>query len=200
MSWWERHRGYVAVLLVNLLIMGGVVFWMRQPPLSGVEVMLPPATPTPSPTFTPAPIRVYVCGAVAHSDVYTLPAGSLVKDALNAAGGATEEADLIQINLAQVLQDQAQVYVPSKGELSPVESVVAPSSGSWSASVPTSELQQININTASREELETLPGIGPALAQRIIEHRPYHTIEDILDVPGIGPAIYEKVKDKIIVR
>lgn len=200
MSWWERHRGYVVVFLLNLLLMGGVVFWMRQPPAGGVEILPPPATPTPSPTFTPAPVRVYVCGAVVHPDVYTLPAGSLVKDALDAAGGATGEADLIQINLAQVLQDQAQVYVPSKGETPPVAPIVAPSASRGGSSVPASGPQQININTASREELETLPGIGPALAQRIIEHRPYTAIEEILDVPGIGPATYEKVKDKIVVR
>ena len=149
---------------------------------------LDPATPT------PALINVYVSGAVNKPDVYTLPPGSLVKDAVAKASGATAEADLDHVNLALKLSDQMQVYVPRKGE-----AVATPkaSSGSATLSAP------ININTANLEELDQLPGIGPSLARTIIDYRtqngPFKTIEAINDVKGIGDALFAKIKGSITV-
>jgi competence protein ComEA len=147
---------------------------------------LDPATPT------PAHINVYVSGAVYKPDVYALPLGSLVKDAVAKAGGATAEADLDHVNLALKLSDQMQVYVPRKGETVP------------SGKTPTPALTgPININTASVEELDRLPGIGPSIAQAIIDYRtangPFKKIEDINDVKGIGDALFAKIKDSITV-
>jgi competence protein ComEA len=138
---------------------------------------------------------VYVTGAVERVDVYTLPPGSLVKDAVAAAGGATADADLEQINLAVEVYDQQQIHVPRKGE------EVTPAA--TSVGVP-STTDKIDINTASVEELDTLPGIGPAIAQRIIDYRTeygaFAAIEDITNVKGIGPATFEEIKDLIAVR
>ena len=147
---------------------------------------LDPATPT------PALINVYVSGAVYKPDVYPLPLGSLVKDAVAKAGGATAEADLDHVNLALKLGDQMQVYVPRKGENAP------------GGKTPTPALTgPININTATLEELDRLPGIGPSLAQAIIDYRTKHglfkTIEDINNVKGIGDALFTKIKDSITI-
>ncbi len=183
-----------------LVVVGLVVFFVIYTILKRPEPASPPLVitlqprPTDEPaTPTPATINVYVSGAVDNPDVYTLPLNSIVKDAVVAAGGATDEADLDRINLASRLSDQMQVYVPRKGEAAP-----PPSNGSTPAAA-----EMININTASVEELDKLSGIGPSLAKAIIDYRttngPFKKIEDINEVKGIGDALYAKIKDQITV-
>jgi len=144
-------------------------------------------------------LRVYVSGAVYRADVYLLPSGSIVRDALAAAGGATEEADLDRVNLAIELRDQQQVHVPRRGEAAPAG--VSPG-GADPGGAPAGG--PININTATVEQLDTLPGVGPAIAGRIIDYReaygPFATIEEITNVKGIGPATFEEIKDLIVVK
>ena len=192
-GWLERYRGYILITLLNLLITGGALFFLRMPRSTGeIAITPPPPTATPLPTVTPRPLSVYVSGAVAHPDVYSLPADSIVKDAIKAAGGATAAADLNRINLARRLCDQEHIYVPEVGEES---SLVSASSGPSAPTTPS----RININTASQSELEALPGIGPSKAKGIIDHRPYKSIEGILKVPGIGEATFQKIRDLITV-
>lgn len=148
--------------------------------------------PTPAPT--PAPIRVYISGAVRQPDVYMLPPGSIIKDGLAAAGGPAADADLDRINLAQPLSDGQHVLVPRQGEALIV--ATAPAS-------PSAVNGLININTASVQELEALPGIGPRLAQNIVdyrtEHGPFKSIEDIMNVDGIADVRFEQLKGLITV-
>ncbi len=202
-DWLERNRGSVLVLLINLALIGGLFFWLRRPVSSPVEIVPPDPTPSPVPsaTPTPSPLRVYVTGAVLNPDVYRLATGSIVKDAIEAAGGVNDDADLVRINLAQELQDQQQIYVPCVGEDNAPPPVAGgeptPSSGSAGPAA------KININTATTEELDTLPGIGPAFAQRIIDYRnangPFKSTEEITNVSGIGDATFQKLKDRISV-
>ena len=127
--------------------------------------------------------------------------GSIVKDAIGAAGGVTDDADLIRINLAQELFDQQQIYVPRVDEAEAPPPVAGGGSRSPSGGVESGG--KININTATIEELDTLPGIGPGYAQRIIEYRevngPFSSIEEIILVSGIGDATFEKIRDSITV-
>ncbi len=198
---WERYRGYIILSLTFLAVLGGVFFWQRRPEPAAIEVIPPPPTDTPAPTATPPPLRIYVCGAVRHPDVYRLPVGSIVKEAIEAAGGPTAKADLNHINLALQLADQQQVYVPEVGEDNPP---VSPPSGPPAPAAAGQSGGKININTASVEALDALPGIGPAFAQRIVDYRqangPFQRIEDITNVSGIGPATFEKIKDRITVK
>lgn len=161
-------------------------------------VVVPPPTLAPTAAPTPAPIRVYVSGAVSHTGVYTLPARSLVQDALQAAGGAGAEADLERINLAQELRDQQQVHVPRKGESAQPP---APAPGAGTGAAPAQG--RININTATLDDLDKLPRIGPATAQRIIDYRtqhgPFKQIQDLKNVSGIGDATFDGIKDLITV-
>ncbi|RLF31328.1 MAG: hypothetical protein DRN07_07410, partial [Thermoplasmata archaeon] len=116
-GWLERYRGYILITLLNLLITGGALFFLRMPRSTGeIVITPPPPTATPLPTPTPRPLAVYVSGAVVRPDVYLLPADSIVKDAIEAAGGATAAADLNCINLARRLRDQEHIYVPQAGE------------------------------------------------------------------------------------
>jgi len=202
-DWLQRYRGYILITLVYLLISGGMVLFLRRPAPPAIVITTPTSTPLPEPTVTPtpAPLRVYVTGAVVHPDVYLLATGSIIRDALVAAGGATSDADLNRINLAQQVYDQQQIYVPRLGEENPPIPLPAPLPSTTSSSVqPTGK---VNINTATAEELDTLPGIGPAIAQRIIEYRqangPFQSIEEIKNVSGIGDKLFERLKDLITV-
>lgn len=187
-------------MLLYFIGLAGVFFLARRPARGLVEI-LPPPTITPAPTATPLVLQVYVSGAVVNPDVYALPAGSRVKQAIEAAGGFADDAFQAGINLAQPLSDGQQVYVPREGETSAPAAIV---SGASIASLSGSPGGRININIASVEELTTLPGIGPAMAGRIIEYRErnggFRTIEDIKKVKGIGDATFEKIKDQITVN
>jgi competence protein ComEA len=195
MSQWLEQNKTPVIILVLLSIAAGVallgISWRPVEPIS-IE--------PPLPTSTPGPIRVYVSGAVIHPEVYTLPPNTIIRDALLAAGGTTGEADLNLINLAQPLQDGQQIYVPRTGE-TVLQPPRATSSSTSSNSVPGGI---VNINTGTLADLDTLPGIGPAIAQRIIDYReangPFTTIEGIMDVSGIGPATFDKIKDLITVN
>lgn len=194
-QWLENHRTLVLAAVGLLIAAAALIFalrWQTPAPLV-IEPPLPSATPLPTPT--PSPMQVYISGAVAHPDVYTLPPGAIVRDAVDAAGGLTAEADRDRINLAQRLSDGEHVHIPRIGEApTPIPQA---NEGTSAPSGP------ININTATQAELETLPGIGPALAQRIIdyreEHGPFTSIEQIQNVSGIGPAKFEAIKDLITV-
>ncbi len=196
-EWLERYRAYIIAALAIAVAMGFVVFWISRPRAVPVVISTPTPTaaPTSAPTPTPAPLRVYVTGAVRTPDVYRLPPGSIVKDAIQAAGGATADADLEHINLALELRDQQQLYVPHKGEDAP------PVSPPSAQPLKSGQESKVNINTASAEELDALPGVGPAIAQRIVDYRtengPFATIEDIMNVKGIGPATFARLKDHI---
>ncbi len=196
----QYHRGHIILCSVLGLIVGGVIgyFAPHPPPSTPIVVSTPLPTPTPPPTPTLALIRVHVSGAVRQPAVYELPPGSIVQDAVDAAGGPASDADLSHINLALELRDQQQVYVPRQGETNPPPPV---SGGEPGSGGPAGAM--INVNTATAVELETLPRIGPVTAQRIVAYREanglFEAVEDIQNVPGIGPATFEGLKDLITV-
>ncbi len=158
-----------------------------------------PAAPASGPPST-GTVVVHVAGAVAAPGVVTLPAGSRVADALAQAGGATPEADTDQLNLARVLTDGEQVRVPRQGEDASTWATASTQAAAPPAPAP-SQAGLVNINTAPASELETLPGIGPALAARIVEHReangPFSSVEEITDVPGIGQTRMEALREAV---
>ena len=152
------------------------------------------------PVPTEKPIIVHVTGAVPRPGVYALAQGSRVQDAISAAGGFLADAEKSGINLARALEDGEQLDIPYMAGSSPVIGTEIPS---LVLTEPSSSSELININTASQAELETLPGIGPTTAQKIIQYReqngPFVSTEDIINVSGIGPGTYERIKDLITV-
>jgi competence protein ComEA len=158
---------------------------------------------------TPGEIAVYVCGAVKSPGVYTFAAGERVVDALKRAGGALADADIEQINLAEPLNDAMKVTVPHKGQVLASQAAVStdsPALGgrhhrhSRAGSRGAHKLgagQTLDVNTASAEELVQLPGVGPSLAQRIVDYRqqngPFQTVDDLQNVPGIGPSKFDRL-------
>jgi competence protein ComEA len=141
-------------------------------------------------------IIVHVAGAVKESGVYSIVEGSRIIDAVVAAGGADAEADLDAINLAQPVIDGQKVWVPKMGEEISTERGTA-GQGSAGASI------LVNINSAGLAELQTLPGIGPSYAQRIIDFRaengPFRQVEDVMNVSGIGEKRFQDLKRYITV-
>ena len=176
----QRAAPFLAGLLIGLLA-GGLV-WLLVAPRRGIPIDLEPPP-------SPPPLRVHVAGAVTRPGVYMLAPGAVVSQALEAAGGALEQADLAALNLAAPLADGQQVLVPRQGEPLPTPAAAA-------AAAPASGL--LDVNTATAPELERLPGIGPVLAQNIVDHRerngPFRQIEDLLAVSGIGPSRLEQLR------
>ena len=187
---------------------------MRPPPTGAAAspAMNPTTGPAAGPgglSTTSGSVVVHVTGAVSRPGVVTLPPGSRVTDAINAVGGASAEADTQQLNLARVLTDGEQIRVPRIGEVLPDP---APQPGGATApgartapgkSGDGGASGTVNINTASASELEKLPGIGPALAQRIVEYRdshgPFASVDSLTDVPGIGKAKLEGLREQATV-
>lgn len=193
----ERRPAAVAALAVAAaLALGAVLFTWRpghahRPP---IEVSLPRAsTSTGSSTSEVGtePLVVDAAGAVANPGVYRLPAGSRVTDLLDAAGGATDDADVDQVNLAAPLVDGQRVYVPRQGE------AVVPELGAGGAG----PAEPVDLNTATVEQLDALPGVGPATAQAIVTYRASHgrirSIDELLDVRGIGPAKLDAIRSLV---
>lgn len=208
MGWLRKHRGYILVVLAQFALTGvglAAARWPHPEPIAIVEPTSPPA-----PTALVAPLQVHVTGAVQRPGVYRLAPGSRLVQAVEAAGGMAPDADEERMNLADRLVDGQQVYVPRRGTPIPPSPTAAArlSSASPGHSGASGEAVAVdgvvNINTATVAELETLPGIGPALAQRIVEHReangPFADPAEIVAVRGIGEATYTKLADRIAVQ
>ena len=142
-------------------------------------------------------ITVDVKGAVRSPGIYALPVGSRVHDAVQKAGGLTEEADSKSLNLAQKVSDEALVYVPSKGEEATSQQAASGTSPS------TSKEKKVNLNKASLEELKQVKGLGGKRAQDIIDHREangkFKSVDELKKVSGIGAKTIEKLKDYVTV-
>ncbi len=140
-------------------------------------------------------VVVQAAGAVAKPGVYTIAASARVNDLIAAAGGFAANADPDQVELAATLTDGERVYVPKVGETPPVASGSGSGSGSGGPNAPRAP---VDVNHATAAELESLPGIGPALAQAIVDYRgahgPFRSVDDLGDVRGIGPAKLEQLR------
>lgn len=176
------------------LIVGGMalVVWQVVRPAADVEVLDTSALTTEVPVVdepaTPTLVAqwvVYISGAVMHPGVYMVHAQARVVDVVVLAGGLNTDADMVAINLAEPVSDGLHVHVPTLADVAPV------------AEANDAVSTQIAINTASAQALDALPGIGPALAARIVAYREAHgdftTMQDLAAVPGIGPALQSKL-------
>lgn len=208
-AWRDRLDGLpvepsqiVAAVVAVAVVLGTGLGWVlthRRPaaPAVPIERLLPsaaststsvPAAAEPEPGTTE--IHVHAAGAVVRPGVYALPIGARAGDLLDAAGGPAPDADIDQVNLAARLSDGERIYVPRKGE--------SPPPGATAGSPPAGPL---DLNTATAEQLDALPGVGPSTAAAIVEHRSQHgrfrSVEQLLEVRGIGPAKLASLRSKV---
>jgi competence protein ComEA len=151
------------------------------------------------PADAEAEVVVHVVGAVMRPGVYALPAGSRATDAIDAAGGGLGNASLLSLNLARILADGEQLYVPTTGEVAAGVSPPAATAGTTGGGSTPGGV--IDINRATAAELDGLPGGGPSTAQKIVDDReangPFSTPEDLMRVPGIGAKKFDALKDMV---
>lgn len=156
-----------------------------------------PAPPPGAPAGPPVTVTVHVAGQVANPGVYAVPAGGRVADAVIAAGGTAPEADVEQLNLAARLSDGERIYVPKKGEALPA-APAAPAPAGAGANAGSGPAGPVDLNTATAEQLDALPGVGPATSKAILTYRANHgrfrSVTELLEVPGIGPAKLEALR------
>lgn len=199
---WVGYGRVVGGAVVVLAVLAGG-YWLVRPPAATTESTLPYAAPHTSTTLvapaggspaaggsTDAQVVVHVAGAVANPGVYSVAAGARVITAVQAAGGFAVDANPDAINLAAKVSDGQRIYVPKVGE-----SVVAADGGVQSG--------PLNLNQATAEQLDTLPGVGPATAAAIIayrdQHGPFGNVDDLADVRGIGPAKLDALRGLVTV-
>jgi len=185
-------RTQLALVLVPLVLLLAVA----GSRIAGVGASRGPAAVAPlsrirsAPAGAQPPLVVHVVGAVRRAGLFRLRDGSRVADALARAGGPTRHADLAAVNLAAPLVDGEQVVVPRRGPGGSAAVSVAPGAGA-----------KVSLGSATVEQLDELPGVGPVTAQKIVDwrstHGPFRSVDDLDDVPGIGPARIEQLRDLV---
>ena len=194
----QRWPNILLVIATLAALSGVLVLVLRPDGNPGVEISLP--TPTPQPQ-----LKVYVSGAVANPGVYQFHDGDRLENAVRAAGGLLPNADSSAVNLASLLQDEQHYHLPVIGESG--KEIKAPSTEDDAPAAeltPPSPEGPMNINVASQEQLQLLPGIGEVKAHAIVDfrnaHGPFAETSEITSVPGIGPTTYENIRHLITVE
>jgi competence protein ComEA len=185
--------GLVAGIIAASIVLG--LLRQARPAPIFITPAPPPATASPSPSA----VMVYVSGEVAKPAVYAVPTGGRVADAVRQAGGFTSAADQAAVNLVLPLSDGLHVHVPSLADAVAIPVISGPG-----ATGPGAPAGRLNLNTATAEELQALPEIGPVMAEAIVAYReqngPFSAVDDLLDVPGIGPGTFEAIAELVTVR
>lgn len=184
----DQYKIPIALSIIGVILIIGGIF------SSGLNKSKPKSYPKESiVTSEQAQISIDVSGAVLNPGVYKLSSDSRIEDAVRSAGGFSDNADKEyiskSINLAQKISDGSKIYIPKVGD----------TQTGISFSVGSSNTQKVNINTASQQELENLPGIGAVTADKIIAGRPYQDIKDLVSKKVIGNSLFEKINDQLVV-
>jgi competence protein ComEA len=183
--------------LVGLLVFAIAILWRGG---KGETIILQV-----QPVDDPNVVRVYVGGEVMTPGLYTLPRGSRVAEAIEAAGGASAVGDIAGFGMAAVIEDADQIIVPARRAFATPADIrpISGAAGIATAAAPSAGTSTININTATAAELDALPGIGPAISARIIEHRelngPFRTIDELEVISGISERMVNEMRHLISV-
>lgn len=196
-DFFKKNRFIIATFLIILAVSTFIMLMERLQAVNKPEevILSVQENKSDSEEKEKAMIKIDIQGEVKNPGVYELEDGAIVDDAIAIAGGFTQLADLDyvsrKINKAKRLKDEEKIYIPAQGEMEQAD---------VDESIFTEENKvKVNINTATLEELDSLPKIGPSYAQKIIDGRPYTKIDEVKKVKGIGDSIFEEIKDLITV-
>jgi competence protein ComEA len=192
-----RRRVIVAAALALLAVVIAARLMLRPRPAATA-----PALPPPVPAqIAPARVVVHVVGAVRRPGLYRLGQGARIADAVARAGGASRKADLAGVNLAAPLADGEQVVVPVRGPAAAAGSGAAGGGAAAAAPSAGASTGPVHLSTATLEQLDSLPGVGPVTAQKILDYRDQHgaftSVDELDAVPGIGPARLEQLRELV---
>jgi competence protein ComEA len=199
---WRGDRRIVAAVCACVALAAGVAWWRAGASAAPASVSVPRVVEAPTTTTStrPSELVVDVVGAVRRPGVVHIRAGARVADAIDAAGGARPDADLVRLNLAAPVADGARVAVPAVGAPAPAVDPAAVT-GAGSSPGGVSADSPVNLNSATAEQLDELPGVGPATADAIVRdreaHGPFTSVDDLARVRGIGPAKLEQLRDLV---
>ena len=197
---WDKYKIEVLLILTALIIafISGFIFIANQ---SSPEEQIPILNPVKSTILTENKIVIDLSGAVENPNVYEISSGARLKDVLILAGGLSVLADrqffARNFNLARILKDQEKFYIPNSEETQTNEVQANLQSLPISESNTLGVSDKININTASIDQLDTLIGVGKITAQKIIQNRPYQSIDDLLNKKIVGKSVFEKIRELI---
>jgi competence protein ComEA len=192
-------------ILIGLLT-SGLIILIASPKQGEPIALSPPPSPTntpkPKPTETPLPITVQISGEIVDPGVYTLADSSRVSDLITMAGGLTDKADPTRINYAAIINDGDYIYIAGEEEIFPS------TSRDTTINLPTEDsddfVYPLNLNEATQEALESLPGIGEVKAAAIIAYRDliggFTTVDELIYVNGIGPATLDSIRDYLVIE
>ena len=190
LEWLERNRSNLASFLVVLVAVAAVAL-LQTPRRSALQVV------SPSVPSTPAPIKVHVVGAVTSPGVYSLPADARVEDALKAAGGPSGSADMDAVNLAAPLRDGQQLSIPTADAR---DGAARDAMKPAASPVPA----RLDLNVATRQQLEALPGVGQVTAQKILDYRAsngrFVSVDELRDAKLVNGSTFERIKGLVEVR
>jgi len=206
----RREQVALVLLLAALVAAAGAMWWVGSRAVAPTESFFIDA---PAAAASGEKVTVHVCGEVARPGLYSVAAGTRVNDVIRLAGGAKPDADLNAVNLAAEAVDGQQIAIPARAELAPRSSGATQTSAALVAKAPypppTQKLapgRKININRATAQQMEQLPGIGPSYARKIVEYRArlkaetgqgFTRVEQLMEIPGIGPKRFADIKDHV---
>ncbi len=185
----------IIIGLIGIIIISIIIYYMTQK-IGNDEIIIENIESIEEEEVIEEKIAIHMTGCVKNPGIIELKEGERIDDAIQLAGGLTEEADLTNVNLAYKVEDGQKIYIPSIHDIEEKEIIQENQEGILSEE---NETGKVNINTAKQTELETLPGIGPTIALRIIEYRKengeFTDIEELKEIEGIGEAKWEQIKD-----
>lgn len=187
----------IIIGLIGIIIISIIIYYMTQK-IGNDEIIIENIESIEEEEVIEEKIAIHMTGCVKNPGIIELKEGERIDDAIQLAGGLTEEADLTNVNLAYKVEDGQKIYIPSIHDIEEKEIIQENQEEIFGKE---NETGKVNINTAKQTELETLPGIGPTIALRIIEYREengkFTNIEELKEVEGIGEAKWEQIKDFI---